>query len=358
MARSTLTVVIAVFATAFVLVPAAAAAGVPLADGKAKVAFGTDLGKTLGREGIAAKPLGPATLKGRRLTLPIASGSFDPMAEQMSFVCGGGFRLRAGTKTVAIRALKVDTSSGSLSAVVAGRRLRFARLAGVKLEREGFEARLEAGGLRLTGSAVNALGRALESPGLFRAGRSLGSLDSRAETSEVEASGGWIAIGTPETVFSRLQSLEVGLGLWGGSEGWNGGAEPYFLFPTGTSRVATDASSGVIEGDADAGIAMQMFEPPPRQMLLRHPRIDLATRELSATLSPLSTEGAITGTIGTLDFGGAKINFHARVGALELTGVRAISNQFIADQLNTRFDTPGTFLAGETLARVTVHLRS
>jgi len=354
MMRSTLSA-IAIFVMALVLAPAAAAEGVPLGAGKAKVAFAAGLAKTLRREGVAVKPLGPATLKGRRLTVPITSGSFDPTAEQTSFACGGGFKLMAGKKTVAVRALKFDASSRSLRAVVAGRRLLLARLAGVKLEREGFEAHLEAGRLRLTSAAATALNRALEAPGVFRAGRSLGSLDGLAEPTEVEVSG-TIAIGTPETVFSRLQSLKVELGLWGGTDGWNGGAEPFFLFPTGTSRIAADASAGVLEGGANDGVTMQIFESPPREMLLRHPRIDLATRELSATLSPLSTEGAVTGTIGTLDFSNAKINFRAKVGALELTGIRAISNQFIADQLNSRFETPGTFQAGETLARISVTL--
>jgi hypothetical protein len=357
MMRRTVSVATATVVIVLALVASASAGEVPLGAGEAKVVFAAGFEKTLRSEGVTIKPLGPAALKGHKLTLPIASGSFEPTAEQASIALAGGFKLRAGRKTAAVRALKFDASSGNLSAVVAGRRLRLARLAGVKLKPEGVEAHLEAGRLRLTGAAAGALGRALETPGLFRAARSLGSLDARARPSEVEASG-WFAIGTPETVFSRLQSLEVGLGLWGGSEGWNGGAEPYFLFPTGTSRVAADASSGVLEGEPNAGVTMQMSEPPPRNMLLRHPRIDLATRELSATLSPLSTEGALTGTIATLDFSGAKINFRASVGALELTGVRAISNQFIADQLNTRFDIPGTFQAGETLAQITVHLRS
>ena len=39
-------------------------------------------------------------------------------------------------------------------------------------------------------------------------------------------------------------------------------------------------------------------------------------------------------------------------------GVRALSNQFVADQLNERFATPGTFQAGETLARMTVTLHA
>jgi hypothetical protein len=39
-------------------------------------------------------------------------------------------------------------------------------------------------------------------------------------------------------------------------------------------------------------------------------------------------------------------------------GIKAIANQFIADQLNARFATPGMFQAGEVLARITLTLHA
>lgn len=111
-----------------------------------------------------------------------------------------------------------------------------------------------------------------------------------------------------------------------------------------------------MEGAENDGVSMEIFAPPPRQMLLRHPRIDLASHELSATLSPLSMEGPETAAIATLDYSTAKIQVRPKVGAFELMGIRAVSNQFVADQLNARFATPGLFQAGETLARVTMTL--
>ena len=101
---------------------------------------------------------------------------------------------------------------------------------------------------------------------------------------------------------------------------------------------------------------MQIYEQPRREMLLRGLRIIAAAGELSATLSPLSTEGPASGTIGSLDFGGAKVQARLRIGAIEMSGIRVISSQFIAEQLNERFSTPGTFQAGETLARMSINL--
>lgn len=119
-----------------------------------------------------------------------------------------------------------------------------------------------------------------------------------------------------------------------------------------------DASTGILEGSENDGVTMQIFSSPPREMLLRQPSIDLATRELSATLSPLSMQSPVRETIATLDYSAAKFQIRPKVGAFELMGIRAVSNQFIADQLNARFSTPGQFQAGETLARVTVTLHA
>ena len=353
MVRKAFAIVATVFAAALVSVPVAIAAAVPLGAGETKLVLPAGLEKTLRREGVVVKPLGPAKLKGRRLALPVSSGTFDPAAVRASIISAGGFRLAVGRRAATVRRLRLDSSTQSLSAIIGGRRLLLAQFAGGKLEREGFDAHLVAERLRTTGAAAAALNRALGLPRLFRVGRSLGSLDGLAEPSEVEVSGS-IAIGGPETVFERLRSLKVEMGLWGGSEGWNTGVEEFFIFPMVQARIPIDASTGVVEGGENDGVTMQIFESPPREMLLRHPRIDLATREVSATLSPLSTEGAITGTIGTLDLSAAKVQFRAKVGAFELTGARVISNQFIADQLNTRFETPGTFQPGETLAKLSV----
>jgi hypothetical protein len=124
------------------------------------------------------------------------------------------------------------------------------------------------------------------------------------------------------------------------------------------NRRQLDASSGIPDGSEKDGVTMQIFAQPPREMLLRHPRIDLATRELSATLSPLSMEGPVTATIATLDYSAAKFQIRPKASAFELMGIRAVANQFIADQLNQRFATPGLFQAGETLARVSVVLHA
>lgn len=132
----------------------------------------------------------------------------------------------------------------------------------------------------------------------------------------------------------------------------------YFLFEVAPTTVARDASTGILDTEENSGISMQIHESPPREMLLRHPRIDLTTRELSATLTPLSKENPETATIATLDYTTATFQIRPKANAFELMGIRAISTQFIADQLNARFATPGLFQPGETLVRMTLTLHA
>ena len=333
-------------------------AGVPVGGGETRLSLAPGLDKALRQEGVAVKPLGPARLHGRKLTLPVASGVLDPDAGSGALVPSGGLKLVSGAKAVALRDLRLDASTKRLSAIVAGKRMQLASLGGAKLEAEGFDIRLQAKRLPLTRAAAVALNGVLGLPKVLRAGRSLGSIDALGEPSAVQIDFGQIALGGPDTAFSKLESLGVQMGIWGATQRWSAPGENYFLFAAAPTTVPPDASTGILDGPENDGVTMQIFAQPPREMLLRHPRIDLATRELSATLSPLSTEGPVTATIATLDYSAAKFQIRPKVGAFELMGIRAVANQFIADQLNQRFATPGLFQAGETLARVTVNLHA
>lgn len=350
--------IVLVLLAVLVYAPAAAGAEIQVSGGKTQLRLSPGLEKSLRQDGVRVKPLPPASLKGHRLTLPVAAGPFDADTDTDVLAHQGGLRLISGKRNVALRRFSFDSSTKSLTATVAGERLRIARLVGASLERDGFDARLKAKRMPLTGAGAAALNKALELPQALRAGRSLGSATGLGEASEVGIAFGKLSIGGPDTVFSKLESLKVQMGLWGASERWVAPGETYFLFDIPPTTVTRDASAGILDTAENDGISMQIHEPPPREMLLRHPRIDLTTRELSATLTPLSKENPVTATIATLDYTTATFQIRPKVGAFELMGIRAISNQLIADQLNTRFATPGLFQPGETLARVTITLHA
>jgi hypothetical protein len=339
--------------------PAAWGAGIQVSEGETQIRLSPGFDKALRQDGVAIRPLPPAALKARALTLPVAAGTFDADTDTDALAHLGGLKLTAGRKGVALRRLTFDASTKSLSATVAGKRMQIARLVGGKLEREGFDARLKARRLPLTRTAAAALTKALGLPKALRAGRSLGSASGLGEASMVGIAFGKISLGGPDTVFSKLEGLKVQMGLWGASERWAAPGETYFSFDVPPTTVTRDASTGFLDSSENDGISMEIQEfGPPRQMLLRHPRIDLTTRELSATLSPISTADPVTATIATLDYTTATVQIRPDVGVVELLGIRAISNQLIADQLNARFAAPGMFQPGETLARMSITLHA
>lgn len=338
--------------------PTASGAGQPLTGGQTRLELNQGLDSALRQEGVAIKSLGSGQLKGRKLTLPVASGAFDRDAGSATFVQSGGFKLVSGGKAVALRGLTFDVAGKGLSATVAGKRMRLAHLAGGQLEPDGFDTRLKVKRLPLTRAAAAAVNRALGLEEVLRPGSSLGSVNGLGEPAAVQIASGKISMGGPDTVFSKLESLQVQMGIWGASERWQAPGETYFLFEVKPTTVTPDASAGILEGDPNDGVTLEIHAPPPRNMLLRGPRIDLAAQELSATVSALSTADPVTAAIATLDYSAATFQVRPKVEAFELIGIRAIANQFIADRLNERFATPGLFQAGETLARITVVLRA
>lgn len=359
-----LTIATAALLGALVCTPSAWGAWQGLADGQTRLELSRGLHSVLRQEGVALKPLGPAKLNGRNLTLPLTSGAVDHDVDKATFVQSGGLRLVSGRKAVALRQLKLHASSKSLSAIVAGKRMRLARLGGVELDRNGFDARLEVKRLLLTGRAAAALNRVLDLAKVLRPGRSLGSVNGLGEPSTVPISFGSFSMGGPDTVFSKLELLGGQMGIWGASERWGAPGETYFLFTIQPTAVPPDASAGLLEGEPSDGVSMEIHAPPSRNMLLLGPRIDLAAKELSAHLGSLPTISGLIQRqiysptpIATLDYSAAQFQIRPKVGAFELMGIRAVANQFIADQLNSRFAT-STFQAGETLAKITVTLHS
>ncbi len=339
--------------------PAAAEARVVISGGEANLILDRGLAAELRRNGVDIDGIGAATARGRRLTLPVEAGATNGGAGRGALTLGGGFSLAAGARAARVGEILVNTGRGQSTARIAGERRILAKHGQLGTSPVGFGTRIRISALRLTAGTAAALNRKLRLPGVFRAGRRLGSLTMVAIPASVPVQFGTIALGGRETTFSKLEALGVQMGIWGASERWAAAGETYFLFPLAPAAVAPDASAGILASEDGDGISMEIHAPPPRNMLLREPRIDLAAAELSARVSALSAdEPGETGAIATLDYGSATFQIRPRVGAFELTGIRAVASQSIADQLNARFATPGLFQAGETFARISVNLHA
>lgn len=336
--------------------PASAGARVVISDGEARLVLDPRLARDLHRAGVEAAGIEPGTAKGRAIELPVVAGATNGDPGRGALTVGGGFSFQGGGRVARFAELLLNTGKGQSTAKIAGKRRVLARHGALESSPDGFGARIRIRHLRLTRGTAAALNRKLGLDGVFRPGRRLGSLVIVAIPATVPIAFGSIAIGGPETAFSKLESRQVQMGIWGASERWAAPGETYFLFQVKPTTVSPDAAAGILESEPNDGIGMEIHAPPPRNLLLRGPRVDLAARELSATVSSLATDDPVTATIATLDYSAATFQVRPRVGMFELMGIRAIATQLIADQLNARFETPGLFQAGETFARVTLTL--
>lgn len=359
--RNTFKIPAGLLALALLLVvalPATAESRVVISAGEARLTLDRGLTRELRREGVDIAGIGAATARGRLITLPVVAGATNGAAGRGALTLDGGFSFDSGTRSARVGDILLNTGKGQSTARIAGTHRILAKHGPLRTSPAGFGTRIRISDLSLSGGTAAALNRKLSLPGVFRPGKRLGSLAIVAIPESVQIDFGKILIGGPDTAFSKLASLKVQMGIWGAMEPWVAPGETYFGFPVKPTTVAPDASAGILEGDPNDGVTMQIHESPPRDMLLRGPRIDLAAQELSATVSGLSAGDPVTAAIATLDYGAATFQVRPRVGAFELMGIRAVANQFIADQLNARFATPGLFQAGETLARIVVTLHA
>jgi hypothetical protein len=338
--------------------PAGAGARVVIGDGEARLTLDRGLARQLNRAGVDVRGIGTGAVRGRTIEMPVVAGATNGAAGRGALTVEGGFSFDAGVRIARFTDLLLNTGKGQSTAGLAGKRRILAKHGQLSSSPAGFGTRIRIRQLKLTAGTAAALNRKLGERGLFHRGQRLGSFVIVAIPDTVAIAFGKIAMGGPETTFSKLESIDVQMGIWGATERWTAGIENYWLFGIAPTAVAPDASSGLLEAAPNDGVTMEIHAPPARNMLLRGPRVNLGLGDLTATVSALSTEGPETVQIGTLDYSAARFQIRPKVGVFELMGIRAVSNQFIADQLNARFQTPGFFAPGETLARITITMNT
>jgi hypothetical protein len=343
---------LATFALAFAWVPVAWGVAEPVGEGKTALKLSASLYERLQGSDVRLVKLRPGRVQGRTATMPASGGTLDAPEASAIIAHESGFKLRGQRGDVVVRKLIVDIPAKQLRGQIGGRKLTIASLSKIDGAPDGFGAKIAVHTLRLTRGAALALNRALGLSGVFAGGRSLGSISSLVQPEAVTIASGTIALGGEASIFAKLESLGVDLGPWGTSSRFGEGGPPVFLFEVASGTLGPDASTGLVNGES--GLTLQKPEPDG-DLLLLTPTVDLGSRTLSAGLARLSGANLASGTIATLDTSAAmtRIRWASR---MELTDVKAIASQFLADRLNATFAPPTPFAAGETLGELNLVL--
>lgn len=202
--------IVAALIALLALVPLASAASDPVASGTTTITLNQGLYKKLKKNDVKVLKVKPATVKGKKITLPIngTESSLDPTTGAGTLVHTGGFKLKAGKRKAVVKNLVLNTIKKTLSGKVGKKKMKIAAVAGVSLVREGFGAGVLAKKLKLTKKAAKQLNKALGED-VFKANKSLGSASSAEQPLTVTVTGGNGTLTADASIVKKLEDVEV-----------------------------------------------------------------------------------------------------------------------------------------------------
>jgi hypothetical protein len=183
--------VVAALAALLALAPFASAASDPLASGTTTLTLNKNLFKKLKKAGVKVIKVSPGAVKVRTVTLPVSGGSLDPTNGLGTVEQSGGIKFKHGKKSAVVKAIVFETTTNSLNANVAGKKMKLASVSGVSAARNGFGANVTIGSTKLTSKAAKQLNKKLGFTGKqakkapFKGGKGMGSALSETQPKTV-----------------------------------------------------------------------------------------------------------------------------------------------------------------------------
>lgn len=156
-------IVAAALVALLVIVPVASAATPnPVASGTTTITIKSNVLKSLKKAGVTLTAVKPAKLKGSKLTMSVTGGSIEATTGGTTNLAqGGGLKIKAGKKSVALKGFVLSTKTKTLSAKLGGKTVKLASLGGVSSSRLGFGNSIAAKKVTLTAAGAKALNKNL-----------------------------------------------------------------------------------------------------------------------------------------------------------------------------------------------------
>lgn len=194
--------------------PYASATADPVGSGSATVTLNKGFTKYLKTFGIKTTKIGPAKLKGAKLTLPATGGEVDPTNGLGTVTLGGGLKFKAGKKSAAVKGIVLDTTKAALTAKVSGKKVKLATVKGYSYARSGFGVSMTVKKLKLTKAAAKKLnkklGYAKGKPKPFLANKLLGSAKAEEQPATVTVlPGGNVSFKADQGLLLKLKDVET-----------------------------------------------------------------------------------------------------------------------------------------------------
>jgi hypothetical protein len=352
--------VLAALAALLALAPFASAASDPLASGTTTITLSKSMVKKLKKSGTKLIKVSPGTVKARNVVLPVSGGSLDPTNGQGTIEQSGGLKLKHGKKSAVIKAVVLETTTSSVKANVAGKKMKLASTSGVSSTRNGFGANVTVGTLKITGGAAKQLNKKLGFTGKhkkkapFKGGKGIGSALSETQPKTVTvlpANNATLATSLPTDL--KLAKVKVGIEPIAPAAP-TALLPPTFAFPISGGTIAPDASSGIVQTSGGLKL-VQTLKVGTTTMTLNAIYIDLGAKTATVEVTLASTFSEEINKLGNLgrssvadiSLTGATIKSDPSARTVSVENASASLQEITAETLNNVFVKPYEAVEGE-----------
>jgi hypothetical protein len=329
----------------------------PIAGGKTRLKLDAGLYALFGKKGVRVSRLGPATVHGRLVTLPIGRGLIDPGSGDSTIVHAGGIRLRHRDRSLTLRAPLLDTSSRTLRVEVGGKPILLATARSLDLSRAGFGETVATPALRLTAKGARLLNRKLRLAGTFRMGETLGAASSAVKPEWVGIVGGSLQLNLDAGTLAKLRAAGVEVAPFQAQ--MVGSNPPAYALPLTGGSIFPSLSDG--GANTESGLTLTRAQPPTTlSWTVMSVFLDSDTLVADGNVHTGSTVKPLGGApIAALDRSGATVQVDPDARTATISNMRATLEPDAVAAINEAFapNSAPLVAGGDLLGSVSVAMR-
>ncbi len=384
--------VVAALAALLAFAPFASATSDPLASGTTSITLNKGFFKKLKKNGVKVLKVSPATLKNRKVGLPVIGGSLDPTTGAGTVEHSGGIKFKRGKKTAAVNTLVLESATSSLKAKVGGKTMKLASVKGYTATRNGFGTNVSISALKLTGKAAKQLNKKLGFTGKksgnkgkkrasaskkaqppFKGNQVLGSSTSETQPKTVAVlptGNATLALSAsaalklnnvgPQPEFPKPGPFAVKLAPVAPTSVIDAGPPPTLAFPIGGGTMSPTATAGTLQTLGGVTLTQSLEAAPPpgtkgvTTLTMKDIWVDMSTKVATVEVSienPKTPEANLgnlgRSSIADIILTGAVVTSDPATHTISVLNASATLQAVTAETLNSVFITPIEKATGE-----------
>jgi len=277
-------VVAAVLFAMLAFAPFASAAPDPVESGNTTVTFNNKWTKYLKTFGPAIKiqKVAPAKVGWKKGSFKVTGGEMDPTNGLGRLTLAGGFKFKSGKKTAVIKGLVLDTGRSLLTAKINGKKVKFAKLVGLRYFRQGFGSKVILKRMKLEKVAANQLNKRLGfakgKPKPFIGNKLIGKATAKDQPSTVTLlpANNLVYAGDP-TLLGKLSNVKTGIEVIDPTTA----SGTSYSSPITGGTISPTASAGTVMSSGGLKLVQKLTKGPSTTITLGSFYVDLSAKTVT-----------------------------------------------------------------------------